>query len=429
MPVEVYEHVDRLKVSCWGRTVGYLVPDVSGRAYIFSYDDDFQKSGLELSPLALPLDTVGPQTFQHLPYESFHGLPAFVADSLPDRFGNNLIDRWMADHAISKDTVTPLDRLAYMGKRAMGALEFQPATLTEDAKPFAIELQDLVEAARLSLNRESRGGSGLDELISVGTSAGGMRAKAVVGYDPNRKHFISGQFDVPEGYEHWLIKFDTSDVSDSHVSHDYGRIEYAYSLMAKQAEIYMMPCELYEINGRAHFMTKRFDRVNNDKLHLQSLFAMSELDYQPGVHSYNQLFMAIDALGLGYGAADEAFRRIVFNVAAFNNDDHVKNHSFIMSQDGTWSLAPAYDVTYAYNSQSAWTSQHSMSVNGKNKDITRADLLAVAQRFNVAHPNEYIDKILDVISCWPDFAHVAGVPSKRIDALQKVFKELAEQVG
>jgi serine/threonine-protein kinase HipA len=421
-----YSHVERIKVICWGQVAGYLAYDQANACYAFEYDHDFQRRGIEIAPLAAPLRTLGPQVFPYLDKESFQGLPAFIADCLPDRFGNDLIDRWMATHEVEKASVTPLDRLAYMGKRGMGALEFEPELRTGEKAPFALDIKDLVEAARSAMGSQIDDSAGLRELISVGTSAGGMRAKAVVGYDPKERSFISGQFELPDGYEHWLIKFDIQDSADLGPSRDYGRIEYAYALMAADAGIEMAPCMLYEAGGRAHFMTKRFDRSGNDKLHIQSLFAMAELDYRPMAHSYEQFFMTARQLGLGYEAIDAIFDRMVFNVAAINYDDHVKNHSFLLTPDGTWRLSPAYDLSFAYNPNSPWTAQQALSVNGKFSDIQRTDLLAVGRKFAVADPSAHIQKILGSTARWLDFAQSAGVSGHRA---QEINRRLQAECG
>ncbi|MCL2889167.1 MAG: type II toxin-antitoxin system HipA family toxin [Eggerthellaceae bacterium] len=436
-----YKPVSSIEVLCWDVPVGVLAFDTRYGVYAFEYYNDFRRFGWELSPLLLPASTKGAVVFPHLARETFFGLPAFVADSLPDSFGNLLIDSWMAAQGIAKQQITSLDRLAYLGKRAMGALEFRPAIRDETKLPSALEISSLVETARRALlvelhhdaqNPETRLVSpgedgdepdreGLAQLIAIGTSAGGARAKAIVGYHEQSNSFVSGQFDLEPGFEHWIIKFDLSAADPAHTGNRqvYGRIEYAYYLMAQACGIEIQPCRLYEAAGRAHFMTRRFDRSETGgKLHLQTLCALAALDFNlRDTHDYHQAFMAVEDLGLDYYAADEMFRRMVFNVALANNDDHTKNLSFIMSADGVWNLAPAYDLTHAYNPTGLWTSRHLMAVNGKFRDIERDDLMEMARRYHVSTPKGIVDAVLDVARDWPVFAQQAGLPEEKTAAI------------
>ncbi|MDR1185062.1 MAG: type II toxin-antitoxin system HipA family toxin [Coriobacteriales bacterium] len=458
-----HKSTESIEVSIWGQPVGVLAFDPGSGVYAFEYYEGFKRLDWELAPLTVPLSTQGPVSFPHLPVETFFGLPAFIADSLPDAFGNALIDRWMAVQGVRKEEITPLDRLAYLGKRGMGALEFRPALKTGDAKPAALEMSDLVEAVRRVLSVElwrdndpiwgmpadeddAALPSELARLIAVGTSAGGARAKAVVGYSEQADAFLSGQFDLPEGYRHWIIKFDVASVDKVGSPHDYGRVEYAYYLMARSCGIEMAPSRLYEAGGRAHFMTRRFDRVpvkeraverrveqgverGSGKLHMQTLCGMAQMDYkQRGVHDYNQLFMVLDELGLGYRAVDQMFLRMVFNVCAANNDDHTKNHSFLMDSEGVWALAPAYDLTHAYRKDSLWVSRHLMSVNGRFEGIERADLLSVARQFQVAAPQRLIEDALTSMRHWPEFAGQAGVSEEATHRIQSDIEEFSALV-
>ncbi|MCL2654940.1 MAG: type II toxin-antitoxin system HipA family toxin [Coriobacteriia bacterium] len=435
-----YKPVTTIEVICWGHPVGALVFDPRYDAYAFEYYEEFRRSGWELSPLLAPLDTQGAMAFPNLSRETYYGLPAFIADSLPDSFGNLLIDRWMAANGVLSQQITSLDRLAYMGKRAMGALEFRPALREDAAAPTALEMNTLVEEARrallIDLQRDAQNPrielsaqadtddkaaqSELQQLIAIGTSAGGTRAKAVVGYNKQTDDFVSGQFSLPAGYEHWIIKFDLSDTGTDAGSaghqQAYGRIEYAYYLMAQACGIAFEPCRLYEAAGRAHFMTRRFDRdPAGNKLHAQTLCALAGLDFNVhDAYDYNQAFMAACDLGLDYRALDELFRRMVFNVALANNDDHTKNLSFLMNPQGVWSLAPAYDLTHAYNPNGLWTNRHQMAVNGKYSHITRADLLEVAQRFHITSPEDSLDSMLAVANRWPHYAELAAVPEQTV---------------
>jgi serine/threonine-protein kinase HipA len=463
-----YESIDSVEVRCWGKPVGALTADPNTGFYAFQYYPEFAQNGLPIAPLTMPLTTERVFVFPNLPAETFFRLPACIADSLPDTFGNALIDGWMATQGVRHEQVTPLDRLAYLGNRAMGALEFAPALQQSDPAPSALQMSELVEEARyavkVNLHQDSPGvakvdssrlGSGaypaLAQLIAVGTSAGGARAKAVVGYNPITDRFVSGQLTLPKEYSPWLLKFDVGSSDKFGQGSDYGRIEYAYANMARDCGIKMTECRLYEAAGRTHFMTRRFDRTEgctadikaglsenvvgapsadklspdkpsttNGKLHLQTLCALAELDFrQVATHDYSELFMVIEQLNLGYAAIDQAFARMVFNVCMANCDDHSKNHSFLMDDQGQWRLAPAYDLTHSYRSDSYWVSKHLMSVNGRFEGIGSDDLLAVARRFNVADPLAIIRNIRDVARHWPDYAKAAGVgtvPRRRIEA-------------
>lgn len=412
----MYKPVRAIEVRIWGRTVGALALDPRLGYYAFEYDSRFVKSGIELAPLAMPLVAASePFIFVDLPELSFRRLPALVADALPDDFGNALIDAWMADKGIDRQQITPLDRLAYMGKRGMGALEFKPARTPATPSSTAIKLSRLVESARQAVHGELRtehlAKAALTQIIQVGTSAGGARAKAAIAWNPVTEEIRPGQFDVDPGFEHWLLKFDGMGANrDLGGSQDYGRIELAYSRMARAAGITMSDCRLLEENGRAHFMTRRFDREGNRKHHLQSLCAMAHLDYkQKATHDYSQFLQVVVRLGLDYSAREEAFRRMVFNVMAANCDDHSKNISFMLRETGQWELAPAYDVTFAFNPAGEWTRQHLMSVNGKFSDISLADMQAVADRFGLGTSRNIMRQVRDAMAAWPDFARKAGV--------------------
>jgi len=355
----------------------------------------------------------------------FHGSNRDVGPpgdrDLPDDFGNALIDAWLAQQGVPKGAITPLDRLAYMGKRGIGALEFHPMRgPSRGAKSTAIRLSRLVESARLAVrgdfDSDPHAQAALSQIIQVGTSAGGARAKATVAWNPETDEIRAGQFDVEEGFQHWLLKFDgLGEDRELGQSQEHGRIEYAYHLMARQAGIRMTACRLLEEGGRAHFMTCRFDRDGNLKHHMQTLCAMSRLDYkQKATHDYSQLFQAIKALGLGPQASEEAFRRMVFNVFARNCDDHTKNFSFLLKEGGGWELSPAYDVTFAHNPQGEWTHQHLMSVNGKFKGIDHADLLVVADRFDIGYAPRIVSEVKEAVSGWTGFAAQAGVGAQMV---------------
>ncbi len=419
-----YNPVSAIEVLCWNEKVGVLAPHPQYPFYAFEYYPSFLRTGIELAPLTLPLSRQTPVLFPHLSEETYKRLPACIADSLPDSFGNSLITAWMQNQGVKREEITVLDRLAYIGTRAMGALEFKPAVDRQDEMPSALEMKNIVETARrvLSLEQgsyvEEAAGS-IAQLIQVGTSAGGAKAKAVVGFNPRTQSIISGQFAIPEGYEHWIIKINTSEDAER----DYGRIEYAYYLMAQACGITMSESSLLDVAGRMHFMTKRFDRVgNNTKIHMQTLCAMSELDYnQRATHDYVQLFETMRSLGLGYESFDEVFDRMAFNVCAANNDDHTKNHSFTLEQGGAWSLAPAYDLMHACVPGSLWLSQHLLGVNGVFSSISRADLIAVGNRFGILKPHERLDHIAEVVMSWPQFAQQAGLSSKETN---RVYRDI-----
>jgi len=420
----VYKPVDAIEVRVWGKKVGAVALDPNLRFYVFEYEPKFVKTGVELAPLTMPLAQARePFVFPALPELTYKRLPALLADALPDDFGNALIDAWMATQGVERDSITTLDRLAYMSTRGMGALEFKPARGPSAKKSTALVLANLIEEARRAVHGElgsdDLAKAALAQIIKVGTSAGGARAKAVVAWNPRTDEIRAGQFDVEDGFEHWLLKFDGMG-ADKELggSQDYGRIEYAYHKMATAAGIAMSPCRLLEEGGRAHFMTRRFDRDGNRKHHMQTLCAMDHLDYkQKASHDYSQLFQTIDRLRLGYEAREEAFRRMAFNVMAANCDDHSKNFSFLLREGEGWALAPAYDVTHAHNPKGAWTSQHLMSVNGKFTGITREDLMTVANRFSIGTAAKVLKQIGDAVKAWPDFATSANVSSHERDRI------------
>ncbi|VVE85916.1 type II toxin-antitoxin system HipA family toxin [Pandoraea sputorum] len=421
-----FSHVEKVDAYLWDTRIGSVALDPEYGYYAFGYAPTFLKAGIEPSPLHMPLSEE-PYIFTDLPEPTFKRLPAMLSDALPDDFGHALINRYMAEQGIPATDVTPLDRLAYMGNRAMGALTFKPQRGPAKHKPTAIALGALVEQARQAVqgvvDDEDHTNAALRSIIDVGTSAGGARAKAVIALNPETQEIRSGQLDAPEGFEHWLLKFDG--MGKDHelgASQAYGRIEYAYHLMARAAGIEMSDCDLLKENGRAHFMTKRFDREGASiRHHMQTLCAMDHLDYKKkGTNAYAQLFTVIRQLELPYETHEEAFRRMVFNVMARNCDDHTKNISFRLKHGtSTWELAPAYDVTFAHNPEGEWTNQHLMSVNGKFKDFTEADLLAEADRFGIGTASEVIKQARAAIKRWDEWASLAGVPTEEMTKIQK----------
>lgn len=415
-----YSPVDVIEVHAWGDFVGAVALDAMNGFYAFEYSPAWIRTGRELAPLMMPLGA-GVREFPGLDPASFHRLPGLIADSLPDAFGNALVDHWMRTQGIPREQITSLDRLAYAGDRALGALTFVPPADTAGSPPTAIELNDLVIAARSTVNGtldETGAHDALLQLINVGSSAGGARAKAVIAYNPETHEMRSGHLPSPVGFSHWMIKLDGTGstsldgrIDSLGASAPYGRIEYAYHLMAVAAGISMSECQLLEENGRAHFLTRRFDRsADGQRVHASTLHGMAHADFhQAGQHSYDQYLDTIRRLGMGPAAVAEGYRRLVFNVAAVNRDDHTKNVGFLLPRDGTWQLAPAYDVTHAFNPEGAWTQRHQMSVNGKTEAITAADLYAVAERHDVPGYKEITRRVLDATAQWSDFARQAGV--------------------
>lgn len=425
-----FKPVDAVSVELWGKQVGAVALDPETNFYAFEYDPKFVKTGIELAPRHMPLLEAGESfIFPNLGTQTYQRLPAMLADALPDKFGNALITAWMANNGISESSITALDRLAYMGQRSMGALLFKPNRGPIQTLSTALDLSNLVQQARSVIHGDfqssDHAGKLLRQIIQVGTSAGGARAKATVAWNPKTHEVKTGQFDIPDEFDAWLLKFDGIGV-DAQLGEGmhFGRVEYAYSLMAKQAGITMTECFLLEEDDRAHFMTKRFDRTGNQRHHMQTLCAMAHMDFnQIGVHSYHQLFQVIVDLGLGRGALEQTLRRMIFNVLATNRDDHTKNFSFLLKEGGEWDLAPAYDVTFAYNPQNKWLRQHLMSVNGKFDKITEQDFREVADRHELLGIcKNVVNQVREAISMWPRFAQQSGVPQEQIDAIAHAHK-------
>jgi len=363
--------------------------------------------------------------------DTFQGLPGLLADSLPDKYGNQLIDVWLAEQGRASDSMNPVEKLCFIGTRGMGALEFQPAQLKKATNTFNIEVDSLVELSKKILNQREAFNTNLNNvekealnhILKVGTSAGGMRAKAIIAFNEKTEEVRSGQTRVPIGFEHWILKLDGVNEEQLGDLVGYGRIEMAYSLMAKDCDIEMTQCRLLEENGRAHFMTKRFDREGSDiKHHIQTFCAIQHYDYnQVQSYSYEQLFQTMRMLRLNYPDAEQMFRRMVFNVIANNCDDHTKNFAFRLKKGGVWELAPAYDISYSYDPNNSWVSQHALSVAGKRKNISKDDMLAVAKSINIKKANQIINQINDVVKRWPDYAEQTNVDSKKIDVINSTL--------
>ncbi|MGH8325300.1 MAG: type II toxin-antitoxin system HipA family toxin [Steroidobacteraceae bacterium] len=417
------------EVRLWGRRIAAVSLEEATDVAACQYDPAFVESGIEVSPLLMPLSS-RIYTFPPLARISFHGLPGLLADSLPDRFGNALIDAWLATQGRTPEGFNPVERLCYTGSRGMGALEFAPATGPRPRRSTRIHVEALVRlASDILTHRNALHGSvspkhrteALHEILRVGTSAGGARAKAIVAWNPRTNEVRSGQVTAPEGFGYWLLKFDgVSGNRDKEVEDPKGYtvIEYAYSLMARDAGIEMTECRLLEEAGRRHFMTRRFDRGNDGaKIHVQSLAALAHLDFNAaGAHSYEQAFDVMRRLKLPMSAIEQQFRRMLFNVVARNQDDHVKNIAFLMSQTGEWSLAPAFDVTYAYNPEGRWTRSHQMTINGKQDGFTLDDFRACATTAGLkrGRPEAILDEVRVAVARWPQYAEEAGVwPAQR----------------
>lgn len=412
------------EVRLWGRTIGAVSLEQGGGAAAFQYDPAFARSGIEIAPLAMPLsDQV--HVFPELTRRTFHGLPGLLADSLPDRFGNALIDAWLATQGRPPESFNAVERLCYIGTRGMGALEFAPVIGPRPQRAKKIDVDALVKLASEVLTHRKNlkatfAGAGrkaaLSDILRVGTSAGGARAKAVIAWNRQTNEVRSGQVEAGPGFEYWLLKFDgVSGNRDKELEDPkgYGAIEYAYYLMAMAAGVTMSECRLLEENGRRHFMTRRFDRLaDGAKLHLQSLCALAHFDFNAaGAYSYEQALLTIRRLNLPMAALEEMFRRMVFNIFARNQDDHVKNIAFLMDKAGQWSLAPAFDVTYSYNPAGAWTATHQMTLNGKRDGFTLADFRACAKGASMkrGRAEAIIEEIRAAVSRWPDYAQEAQV--------------------
>lgn len=413
-------------VNIWGQRVGAVIWKEEQGFAAFEYDSLFKKSGLELAPLKMPL-SANQNVFEFpelrqktdATLDTFKGLPGLLADVLPDRYGNALINLWLARKGRSQNSMNPVEMLCFIGNRGMGALEFEPVVIQDPLRPFSLEIESLVEIAQRILHQKESFSTSLHgneenaliEILKVGTSAGGARPKAVIAYNEKTGEVKSGQTKAPQGFEHWLIKLDG--VSDIQLGESlgYGRVEMAYYLMALDCGIEMMPSRLLEENGRAHFMTKRFDREgSNTKHHIQTFCAINHFDFtEVTSFSYEQLFQTMRELKLPYPSAEQMFRRMVFNVLARNCDDHTKNFSFRLKETGVWELSPAYDICHAYQPNHQWVSQHALSVNGKRTNITTDDFLAVAKSMNIKKAPAIIQEIKSVVSNWKRYANQVGV--------------------
>lgn len=422
--------VDIARVNLYGQSVGTFRWDNNRQLAHFEYAESFIGKGLEPSPILMPVRQGRIYSFSEIGRETFKGLPGMLADSLPDTYGRALFDRWLA--LTGRSSGNAVETLCFLGKRCMGALEFEPAMDAPYSPDVRIELDSLVEVASEALSEKEEFGANLEEdkkaaiaeIVRLGTSAGGQRAKAIIAYNPLTGEVRSGQIEAPEGFDYYLIKLDgVTAEAGFRETQNFGRLEYSFYRLVKECGIEMSDCSLIKENGRAHFLTKRFDRRNGEKIHMQTLCGIAHYDYRkPRSYSYEQAFNVMRALRLPYSQAQEMYRRMVFNVVIRNHDDHTKNISFLMDRQGKWTLSPAYDMGFAYNPKGGWTAKHQMSINGKFDDITRQDLLEFARHNNIKEATEIIDRIAEVSSRWPLLARECEVPQPMIDAIMPNLK-------
>lgn len=425
-------------VKIWGETVGAVAwNEVTGIAS-FEYEPKFAQSGRDLAPIKMPI-TQGGRIFsfpelrapRNSEFDTFRGLPGLLADVLPDKYGNQLINVWLAQNGRPINSMNPVEQLCFIGARGMGALEFEPAQLKASKQAFTVEIKSLVDIAQRMLSKREQFEENLQEdeqkammeILKIGTSAGGARPKAVIAYNEKTKEVKSGQAKAPKGFEHWLIKLDGVSDAQFGESKGYGRVEMAYYLMAKDCGIDMMECQLLEESGRAHFMTKRFDREGNEtKHHIQTLCAMQHFDFNEVTsYSYEQLFQTMRILRLPYPQAEQMYRRMVFNVLAKNCDDHTKNFAFRLKKDQRWEITPAYDVCHAYKPEHRWVSEHALSINGKRTGITKDDLVMVAKSMNIKRVDAIIVEISKKVATWDVYADITKVSPELKNAIKETL--------
>src|SRR5690606_5405504 len=429
--------VDAAEVKIWGELAGAVRWDSQQQLGYFQYDPRFLQKGWDLSPIKMPI-AAGSRIYSFPELrkgrsdteDTFKGLPGMLSDVLPDKYGNKLINIWLAQQGRSENSMNPVEKLCFIGSRGMGALEFEPAQIKTTKNSFSLELDSLVEVAKKMLNeRESfLTNLGKDQekammdMLKIGTSAGGARPKAVIAYNPKTKEVRSGQGNIPKGFEHWLIKLDGVSGEQFGESSGWGRVEYAYYLMARDSGIDIGESQLLEENGRAHFMTKRFDRNGNVKHHIQSLCGLQHYDFNDmNGYSYEQVFQTMRLLRLTYPEAEQMFRRMVFNILATNYDDHTKNISFILKKDEDWRLAPAYDLCFSFDETNHWVSRQTLSVKGKRLNITKDDLMTIAKDNNLKKGGKIIDDINWVVKSWDRYAKQAEV---RNDLKERIRQNL-----
>jgi len=423
-----------LKVTLWGEDIAAVSWNVEKEIAEIEFFDSFTRRGLDIAPLTMPLNDIvrGEQVFSFPTHKNktFKGLPGLLADSLPDDYGNSVIDEWFASKQLST-SVSPIDRLLYIGKRGMGALEFEPAKQIKALdESSTIEIEQLTLLAKQVLNQREifsanlqKGDKNYIDILRVGTSAGGAKPKAIIAYNDKTKEVRSGQVNAPDGFGYWLLKFDG--IEDKKLKDNplgIGRIEYAYHKMAVDCGIAMTECRLLCENEYAHFMTKRFDRTDSgEKWHIQTLCAIAHFD-RDARYSYEQIFQTMRRLFLPYKEMEQMYRRMIFNVVARNHDDHTKNHSFIMDKAGKWRLAPAYDLCYSYSPSGKWTNLHQLSLNAKRDNFTMYDLLEVAAKADIKNPKEIIRQITTIVSQWEKYAQTVEVNPEHIKQIWNTLR-------
>jgi serine/threonine-protein kinase HipA len=421
-----------VSIKIWGKDVGAAIWDNDKQVAIFEYSKEFLKEEIDLAPIMMPLASavMGKRiySFPSLNPETFRKLPGLLSDSLPDKFGNTLIDLWLSRNGRSPNDFTPIERLCYIGNRAMGALEFYPSLTKENSEIEDIQLGELVDIASEILKKKetlhtsfkTNTTKALEQIIKVGTSAGGMRPKAVIAIHKNNQRIVSGNLDLDENYEHWLLKFDGIQDDELGNALGYGKIEYVYYLLAKACGIEISESKLLSESGRDHFMTKRFDRVHGQKIHMQTLSGMAHFDFNTiGSTSYEQLFQIMRKLKLGNDQLEQMFRRMTFNVVGRNQDDHTKNVSFILPEKSEWRLSPAYDLTFGYNPVTGRnTNKHQMSINGKRENINTKDLIKIAKDNMIKKPEEIIEEVISAVSTWRQKAKEHDIDKKRIEKIE-----------
>lgn len=425
-------------VKIWGETVGAVAWNEATGIASFEYEPKFIQLGWDLAPIKMPISQGGRVfSFPELraprnsEFDTFRGLPGLLADVLPDKYGNQLINVWLAQNGRPINSMNPVEQLCFIGARGMGALEFEPAQLKASKQAFTVEIKSLVDMAQRMLFKREQFEENLQEdeqkammeILKIGTSAGGARPKAVIAYNEETKEVKSGQAKAPKGFEHWLIKLDGVSDAQFGVSKGYGRVEMAYYLMAKDCGIDMMECQLLEESGRAHFMTKRFDREGNEtKHHIQTLCAMQHFDFNEVTsYSYEQLFQTMRILRLPYPQAEQMYRRMVFNVLAKNCDDHTKNFAFRLKKEQRWEITPAYDLCHAYKPEHRWVSEHALSINGKRTGITKNDLVLVAKSMNIKRAGAIIEEISKKVATWVVYAEITKVSPELKNAIKETL--------
>jgi len=421
-------------VNIYGKRVGAVAWDSNRGLASFEYDPQFKLEELPIAPIKMPNKNRIYSFPEFRDSDTFKGMPGLLADALPDRYGKELINAWLARQGRPDNSLNPVELLCFIGKRGMGALEFEPVISKESAS-YDLELSDLIETTKallekkeeLYISTQHNMEDVMLDVLKMGTSAGGARPKAIIAYNEETGKIKSGQTLAEEGFEHWLIKFDEISDVQFGVSKGYGRVEMAYYKMATDFGIDMMESRLIEENHRVHFMTKRFDRVGgNQKVHTQTLCALQHYDFANITsYSYEQVFQTMRLLRLTYAEAEQMYKRMVFNVVARNCDDHTKNFAFLMDTQGKWKLAPAYDICFAYRPDSVWVSQHNLSINGKRKDFERKDFISIAEQNSIRNPEKIIDQALDLVKNWKQYAEMYQVdPTLAQQIAGELIKEM-----